>query len=275
MRVVVGYDGSGGSEIAAALLAGVVWPSGSEFHFVHAVATRAASPPRHVLSSAAGRVPRQTAIEDAEIALESAEKWLDAIPGAEMIVAYGRAAKVLSNEARKIGADLVIVGSGGRGPYSSLLLGSVSADVVDNAPCPVLVARRSTVEHVLVATDGSETAELGVRAVSEWPMFEPASIKVISVGDVLHGHGESHETDFDHVAVAAATARGLRTAGRHARATIRVGDPAQQILAVAKRSRADLVVLGTRGHTGLARAILGSTAREVLLSTQASVLVAR
>jgi 2-hydroxychromene-2-carboxylate isomerase len=37
MRVVVGYDGSGGSEIAAALLAGVVWPSGSEFHFVHDV----------------------------------------------------------------------------------------------------------------------------------------------------------------------------------------------------------------------------------------------
>jgi hypothetical protein len=69
MRVVVGYDGSGRSEVAAALVAAVAWPAGSEFHFVHAIATRAASPPPDVLSSAAGRVPRETALQDAEVAL--------------------------------------------------------------------------------------------------------------------------------------------------------------------------------------------------------------
>lgn len=39
------------------------------------------------------------------------------------------------------GADLVLVGSHGRGPIGRLLLGSVSEYVVRNAPCPVLVAR--------------------------------------------------------------------------------------------------------------------------------------
>jgi len=34
-----------------------------------------------------------------------------------------------------------------------------------------------------------------------------------------------------------------------------------------------MVVLGSRGHTGLARAVLGSVAREVLLGTAASVLI--
>lgn len=38
-------------------------------------------------------------------------------------------------------ADLLLVGSHGRGPIGRLLLGSVSEHVVRNAPCPVLVAR--------------------------------------------------------------------------------------------------------------------------------------
>lgn len=38
-------------------------------------------------------------------------------------------------------ADLLLVGSHGRGPIGRLLLGSVSEFVVRNAPCPVLVAR--------------------------------------------------------------------------------------------------------------------------------------
>ena len=38
-------------------------------------------------------------------------------------------------------ADMVLVGSHGRGPVGRLLLGSVSEFVVRNAPCPVLVVR--------------------------------------------------------------------------------------------------------------------------------------
>ncbi len=43
--------------------------------------------------------------------------------------------------AEEIGADVIVVGSHGRGAIERLLLGSVSEQVVRHAPCPVLVVR--------------------------------------------------------------------------------------------------------------------------------------
>lgn len=55
----------------------------------------------------------------------------------------GDPAESIVEAASSEGADLVIVGSHGRGALGRMLLGSVSDQVVRNAPCPVLVARTS------------------------------------------------------------------------------------------------------------------------------------
>jgi nucleotide-binding universal stress UspA family protein len=56
-------------------------------------------------------------------------------------VVHGRPAEVLLEAA--VGAQMLVVGSRGHGTYAEILLGSVSRQCVQHAPCPVLVMPRN------------------------------------------------------------------------------------------------------------------------------------
>src|SRR5215469_18482447 len=52
----------------------------------------------------------------------------------------GKAAEAITDEATQWGADLIILGPSRRGELATRLLGSVTLQVLQHAPCPVLVA---------------------------------------------------------------------------------------------------------------------------------------
>jgi nucleotide-binding universal stress UspA family protein len=75
--------------------------------------------------------------------------------------------------------------------------------------------------------------------------------------------------------VATERAAELRRLGVAATSSVREGDPAHEIVEFARERGASIIVLGTRGQTGIARFLLGSVARNVLLHAPCSVLVVR
>ena len=66
----------------------------------------------------------------------------------EMKIEHGDPVAEIRKEAAAGAYDLIVLGSRGRGTISSALLGSVSRKLVDDAPCPVVVAGRdASVRH--------------------------------------------------------------------------------------------------------------------------------
>jgi nucleotide-binding universal stress UspA family protein len=106
---------------------------GARLELVHA------APPPEVPGASAvpGGVERV-----AEADLEDARRHVDALAEREedeSRIAAAPPASLIVDAARSSGADLIVVGSRGRGPLKAALLGSVSREVVRHAPCPVVV----------------------------------------------------------------------------------------------------------------------------------------
>ena len=146
VRVVIGTDGSDDA-LAAARRAVEVLAADAEVHLL-CVAEPPAAVSAGMESGFAGGLatPAEVdaawtlAIAEATEALERTTSVLDTATVTTKIE-RGEAGALLCRRADELGADVVVVGSRGRGAIRRALLGSVSTFVVHNAPCPVLVIR--------------------------------------------------------------------------------------------------------------------------------------
>lgn len=295
MRVLLAIDGSVSSDRARDLVAGIAWPEGTMIRVVAALerATELAGVPWM-----AAPPPDESEIESSLIrryqtAIEAAERLLDAPGrGVESVLLRGRAASAIVDEARAYRADLIVVGNRGHGQFETMLLGSVSAEVVDHAPCPVLVARSPRLRTILYADDGSEGAREAGELLADWPIFRGLRTTVISVSDVavpwsagmapglydqvMESYVESvQEARREVAALVSTSADRLSDAGLLTSVDVRDGDPAATLVKAATEHGSDLIVMGTRGLTGLSRILLGSVARNVLVHAPCSVLIVR
>lgn len=292
MKIVIGLDGSPHSLVARDLVAGLHWPEGSVIHLVGAYQVP--------LDWSGGFGTALDWLGELEGAMrdeltDQLRKFGEPLEAAGMQVGksavQGRPADVILAAARDVGADLVVVGSRGRGTLGTMLLGSVAAEVAAHATCPVLVARQPTVSRLLVATDGSETANATAGLLGGWGSFAGLAADALAV-DVpdspayelmvnMYTLGDDRlENQREAMASRARDsadrmAAELSAAGIPAVATVRRGDASDEIVAAARERGADLVIVGSRGLTGIDRLLLGSVARNVLLHVGCSVLIVR
>jgi len=294
MRVVLAIDGSSSSAKARDVVAGLPWPDGSTIRIVGAVEHAPelfGLPWIPVVPEDAGAIEGDVVARLTDALLTTEQAIARPALTVDHVLLRGHAARSIVDEARTFGADLLVLGSRGHGGLETMLLGSTSAEVVDHAPCPVLVIRESRLGSILLAEDGSIGARDAAACVEAWPIFASLPVTVVSVAEVALPMGgaafglydqvmESYTESVDvaraqHREIALRRAERLTTTGRAVQIEVRDGDAAAEIVAAAGELQADLVVVGTRGHTGLTRMILGSVARKVLTHAPCSVLVVR
>jgi len=198
--------------------------------------------------------------------------------------------KYIVEEAEKNNVSMIIMGRRGRTGLKRLMMGSETARVIGHAPCNVVVvprAARLEFRSVLIATDGSKFSDAASSEAINIAKLCGAALTVISVVpseeaspfDIVHSEmqkgliadKELHEGEKNVKKVKElAEKEGIKTTG-----FVYAGKPYEAILAAAKEKRADLIVVGSHGRTGLEKLLMGSVTERVILLSSCAVLVVK
>lgn len=204
----------------------------------------------------------------AEITQRAAEQLRCCGVAAEIRIGSGPVADAIVENARAVGADLVVVGSRGRGLILGTLLGSTARALTRTSPFPVLIARARRVapRRVLLAVDGSPDSQAAANALMSIPLGNDAEIVLLHV--VPDTRKDSTRSRDLLSLVASRLPATIPT-----RIEVARGDVPSAILGRAEALGSDLIALGS-GHTPRAP-LRGTTADHILSAANCCVLVAR
>lgn len=166
-------------------------------------------------------------------------------------------------------AELLVVGDVGMSGHRTLRLGGVPDRVSHHMPCDLLIVRTSKPDRakppgqygsVLIATDGSPTADRAARVGAEFAKLLGAGITLVHVGDEPLGEIVLRDT-------------AERLGDRDMPVRILKGDPGEQIAELAGSEGHDLVVVGNKGMSGSLRFLAGAIPDKVSHQAPCDVLI--
>lgn len=199
--------------------------------------------------------------------------------------------------ARERAVDLIVIATHGHTGAKRVLLGSTTERVVRHAPCPVLTVPARTsrrragktpslnLKRILVPIDFSKTSKTAFPWAASVAAQFNASLILLHVVETFPANYllgrellnetitpliKERESDLKWMAKSLSKSTGLKVS-----AVVRAGKPFKEICNAARKLGADLITLTTRGHTGLKRVWLGSTAERVVRHASCPVLAVR
>jgi hypothetical protein len=175
------------------------------------------------------------------------------------------------DHASKNNVDMIIMGTHGKTGMKRLMMGSVTAKVIGHAPCNILVLplnAKVECKNVLIATDGSKYSEAAASEALGIAKRCGSSLLVISVAS-SEAEIASAKDNVNKVSEAAEK-EGVKTTS-----VVTKGKPYEAIIETAKQKKADFIVVGSHGRTGLARLLMGSVTERVIGHAEAAVLVVK
>lgn len=141
---------------------------------------------------------------------------------------------------------------------------------------------------ILVPVDGSATSALGLREAIRLARDQKANLRLVHVVDELFVVTSMEAGPYTADTINALREGGRKLLERAARVAQKAGlkpetalletysgRAADQIVAEARRSKADILVLGTHGRRGVKRLVLGSDAEQIVREATVPVLLIR
>lgn len=200
------------------------------------------------------------------------------------------------SQAEELPADLVVMGTHGRGGLEHLFLGSVAEKLIRRLPCPVLTVCHEEgrtweapglITRILCATDFSETSAEALQLALAFADQQQAHVTLLHVIEGVPDFGDPTyialpymgpmRQDLEKEAQARLRRMVEVAAEQGARIEARVafGRAYKEILRIAADDRADLVVVGAQGHGVIEHMLSGSNAQQVIRGATCPVLTVR
>ena len=309
MNVLLAVDTSPESLAALDILERVHWPVGSSLFLLYVIEPnqwaegiegKSMIHLRSILSSAKSK--------EVEKAWKLLRKLLATIQAPKVtvtpLVRDGIPGKEILSAISKNRIDLAVLGTRGRTGLKRFLLGSVSEWVLTEAPCSVLIVRKGARSkgkapkglHLVLGADGSPDSKAALEFVHHWKFAKPSRVTLVHVQEKLDalqtelsarlgvtGHAEltkfasevRRSRQQEGQALLKKSANQLKRQGLRVKNLLLHGHPADQILKVTQSAKPDLLVVGSRGLTGLRRLFLGSVSHNLVEHAPCSVLIVR
>lgn len=200
----------------------------------------------------------------------------------------------LIDEANKMGADLIVLGSKGHSLINRFFFGSVSHSVVNHATCSVRVVRLKVAPHtgpvrILAGVDGSPKANRAIEVITSrnWPADTEVRLVAAFDEDVLplSVFGSQYSVSSIQAAIreeqaaletAVSTAgEAITAAGLNVSTAVRPGLPREVLIEEVNNFKADTLFLGAKGHSMIDRLLIGSTSAAMASQAPCSVEIVR
>ncbi|KJR42904.1 UspA domain-containing protein [Candidatus Magnetoovum chiemensis] len=176
-------------------------------------------------------------------------------------------------EAKKLKADIIIMGRRGKTGLTKLVLGSQTAKTIAYAPCKVLVVPKDSEikgEYIMFATDGSKFSEAAEKEAINMAASCPFVKQLVAVSVV-----QSKEQINNAEKILEKVKQNAQSRSVNIETLALVGQPYKAIVNASLESSSDLIIVGSHGRTGLQKLLMGSVAERVAALAMSAVLIVK
>lgn len=205
------------------------------------------------------------------------------------ILAHGPIARTIARQARRVKADLILIGSRGLSDIRGFLLGSISRQIASIAPCSILVVKQPLLQltRVVLAVDDSKHSRAAARFLLSHILPEAATTTILSSAErpvtdlAVRYLSKAQVAVLEQPVLERATQLVMTVRekfvkeGYAAVSDVKMDHVIDTIVTQVEVDHADLLAIGSRELTKNERLYLGSVSESLLRHAPCSVLIVR